>query len=75
LLNRDYQVFMEQGNAALPERQQIGQRLQAIRDAVAADFPMSESEVTAFRERLRDQVMKVHNMEKVAAEALQATIA
>lgn len=75
LLNHDYQVFMEQGNAALPERQKIGQRLQTLRDAVAADFPMSDSEVTAFRENLRDQVMKVHDAEKLAAEALQSAIA
>lgn len=74
LLNQNYHLFMEQGGVSLPERQQIGQRLQALRDAVAAEFPMSDSEVTVFREGLREQVMKVHDAEKLAAEALQAAI-
>lgn len=75
LMEREYELYMSQGNDSLTERRQIGQRLQAIRDAVAADFPMTDSEVTAFRENLRVHVMKVHDAEKVAVEALQSAIA
>jgi hypothetical protein len=74
LLNRDYQLFIQQGGASLAERQKISQRLQAIRDEVAAEFPMSDSEVAAFREALREHVLKVHDAEKPAAEALQKAL-
>ncbi len=75
LMEREYELFMSRGNDSLPERQKITQDLQAIRDEITTDFPMNDSEVTIFREALRDQVMQVHDVEKVAVEVLQAAIA
>ncbi|MBZ0279518.1 MAG: BtrH N-terminal domain-containing protein [Anaerolineae bacterium] len=74
LLVRDYELFRVKGNDSLPERQQISARLKAL-DAEAKDhFPMSETEAAAFREGLRERVLKMADAEKAAVAALQGAV-
>jgi Butirosin biosynthesis protein H, N-terminal/Domain of unknown function (DUF4872) len=75
LMTRSSSLFREQGAASLPERQQISARLDAIRESIAADFPLTDSEATTFRENLRDHVLKIHDAEKEAVMALKDAMA
>jgi uncharacterized protein DUF4872 len=74
LMARNYTLFREQGAASLPERQQIAARLDAIRDSIAADFPLTDSEAAMLRENLRHHVLKIHDAEKEAVLALREAI-
>jgi hypothetical protein len=48
----------------------IDTRLDEIKAAVADDFPMNDANVVAMRENLRDHVLKIHDIEQEAVEAL-----
>ena len=74
LMVRRHEAFLDRGNDALMEMQAIDARLDAIRAAVAADFPLSPAEVEAFRARLADGVMAIHDTEAAAVEALRAAM-
>jgi hypothetical protein len=71
LLDRQYELFMTRGGDALEERAQMDTRLQAIRDSIAREFPLTEAETTALREDLRTRVLAVQEAEKTAALALR----
>lgn len=75
LLTRKRSLFIEQGAEALPEIKDANQRLKAIQKQVAQTFPLNAAEVTAFRERLAEQVMKIHDAECDAVERLQGAMA
>ena len=67
-------LFMEQGGESLAERQQINQRLKAIRQDMDEHFPLTTDEVTIMREGLREHVLKIHDLEREAYAALQAAM-
>lgn len=69
LQNRE--LFITQGSAALPELKRIEGRLRELKAAAKENFPMSDSAVANFRETLRTQVLKIHDLEKEAVELLQ----
>jgi hypothetical protein len=71
LLNRKHELFIEQGMGGLEEIQQINVRLRELQKAAAQDFPMTEAEVTAFRERLAEQVLKIHDLEQEAVKCME----
>lgn len=71
---KKHRLFVEQGSAALDEIHAIHQRLGEIKAQVSQDFPMSEKEVIAFRERLRGIVLRIHGVEAQAIEMLQAAM-
>lgn len=75
LLTRKQSLFIDKGAEALPEIQDANKRLKAIQKDVAQKFPMSAAEVIIFRERLAEQVMKIHDAECEAVERLQAVMA
>jgi hypothetical protein len=75
LLNRSYNLFIEQGSASLDERQHIQTRLDAIRAEMDTHFPLDETQYTPFRQELCGLVMQVHDAEKLAAETLQQAVA
>jgi hypothetical protein len=64
-------LFTDEGGAALEEIQGIDRRLEEIRSAVAAEFPMSAEAVTAMREGLAEQVLKISEIERGAIDSLQ----
>lgn len=66
LLNRKYELFVEQGADALDDIRSVNASLPALREAAAKDFPLSESEVVTYRGQLA-----VHDVERSAVERLQ----
>jgi hypothetical protein len=74
LLLRRHHLFLENGNAALEEIKVIDQRLAEIKSQVAANFPLESPGVVHLREELSEQVMRIHDIEKEAVEALQQAI-
>ena len=67
-------LFVSEGNAALEEVRDIDGRLGEIRDAVGADFPMSNEAVVEMRKRLADRVLEISEIERVAIDELQAAM-
>jgi hypothetical protein len=74
LMTQRQALFVEQGGESLAERQQINQRLAAIRKDIDKHFPLSADEVAALRAGLREHVLKVHDLEREAHAALQAAM-
>jgi hypothetical protein len=67
-------LFIEQGGESLAERQQITQRLAAIRKDMDKHFPLTANVAMTLREGLRDHVLKIHDLEREAHAALQAAM-
>ncbi|GMR10457.1 MAG: hypothetical protein BMS9Abin28_1278 [Anaerolineae bacterium] len=65
-------LFVHEGGDALREIEAANHRLREIHVLAADEFPMSEVEVTAMRERLAEQVMQISDIEREAIELLQA---
>jgi hypothetical protein len=74
LLLRRQKLFRQQGSAALEEIHTIDARLAEIKAQVAEEFPLDNAGVIALRERISQQVMRIHDIEKQAVEALQAAM-
>ncbi len=74
LMVRRHEAFLDRGNDALAEMQAIDGRLEAIKAAVAADFPLSPAEAVTFRARLAERVMAIHDAEAAAVEALRVAM-
>lgn len=75
LMTRNYDLFVAQGGASLPERRQIVAQLAALKERMKADFPLGEAEAAAMRANLAERVMAIHDAELVALEMLKAAIA
>ena len=71
LMLRKHTLFLERGGAALEEIEAINGRLDEIRAAMEDDFPLTQEEVEAFRERLAEQILVIHDVEATAVQALQ----
>jgi hypothetical protein len=66
--------FLEAGNAALAEMQEIDRRLAAIRMTMRDDFPLGPAEVKTHREQVASQLDAIYEAERGAVEALQAAM-
>lgn len=75
LIWQRHESFMQKGNAALEEMREIDQRLATIRRTMASDFPLTEGEVILLREQLAEQIMRIHDSEEAAVEALREALA
>jgi hypothetical protein len=75
LMLRKHTLFLERGGAALEEIQAINNRLDEIREAMTSDFPLTQEEVVAFRERLAGHILAIHDAEATAVQTLQDAIA
>lgn len=71
LMDRRHCLFLEQGNAALPQIQEADRRLSKLRREAASAFPLGENGVIALRQHLADCVMRVHDVEQEAVSAMQ----
>ena len=67
-------LFINDGDAAREEIQEINNRLGEIRTSVAEDFPMSAAQVVAMREQLAELVLKVSDIERQAIDLLQSAM-
>ena len=75
LLRQESALFIEQGQAAQPQRVQMIQRLRAIRTEMETDFPLDEAEATDLRANLADQVLALRDREQKQIKALEAALA
>jgi hypothetical protein len=75
LLTRREQLFIEQGEDALKSIQSIDAQLEKLREAAVASFPLSEAQAAGLREQMSGTVLKIHDIEVQAVEAMQAAIA
>jgi hypothetical protein len=75
LMLRKHRLFLEQGGAAKEELGAINARLDEIRETMKSDFPLTQIEVEAFRERLAEQIMAIHDAEEKAVQHLQDALA
>jgi hypothetical protein len=69
-----WEIFVEQGQAGLKERQKINERLREPRDSAAKDFPLTEDEVVELRQQMSEQVLKIHDIEAQAVEAMKKAL-
>ncbi len=74
LLLKKHRLFTEQGIDSLPQLMEIEINLAAIEAAVSAEFPMSEREVIAWREEMRERIVRVHDAEREAVLTLDGTL-
>lgn len=63
-------LFREQGAQATAAMQQYRDELYHLKQAVAADFPLSEAECDALRESIRAKVLVVRDLEKEAVRIM-----
>jgi len=70
LMLEKHHLFLDQGNESLPMVRDINDRLADIKTLVSDDFPMSDAEVADLRENLRDQVLRIHDIEDDAVAEL-----
>lgn len=71
LMLRRRQLFLDQGNEALAEMQQIDTRLDELKAEITDSFPLDQAGVETMRENIADHVMAIHDVEKEAVTALR----
>ncbi len=71
LMLRRHPMFLDQGLAALDEIRSLDARLDGLRRAIAADFPLDAAGVAAMRENIASHVLRLHDIERDAVLALQ----
>jgi hypothetical protein len=74
LMVRQHRLFLEQGHAAWPIRQQIKGRLTELKTEITTSFPLTETEAVALCENLGAHVLKIHDLELEAVKMLQTAI-
>jgi hypothetical protein len=74
LSHRKHQLFIECGGAAVGDIETIDARLKDIKASVNAKFPLTNEQAADLRARLSEHVLKVHDIEVKAVEALQAAL-
>jgi hypothetical protein len=75
LLTRRQALFIEQGEAALKEIKRLNTQLGKLREAASAKFPLMDEEAAALRQRMSEGVLKIHDLEGRAVEAMQTALA
>ncbi len=75
LMLRKHTLFLQRGGAAQDDILAINARLGELREAMKTDFPLTQVEVEAFRERLAEQIMVIYDVEETAVHALQEAMA
>jgi hypothetical protein len=71
LMEREHNLFLQQGNDSLAERQQIHARMEAMREEAAAGFPLNEREVSGLMGNIAAHVLNIHDIEQTAVSALK----
>ena len=74
-MERSYHLFLAHGNASVDERRTLQQQLKILETTAAQDFPLSATEAAAMRQNLREHVLHVHDVEKIALSALMEAMA
>ncbi|HET6595507.1 MAG TPA: hypothetical protein VFG81_07780 [Anaerolineales bacterium] len=74
LIEKKQDLFINKGETALPEIQQINSRLNELLSHSENEFPLSHDQAADLRANLRDTLMKVKTVELQAVDLLQRAI-
>lgn len=74
LIQREHDLFIEQGESALEEIKGIHARLNELLAQAETDFPLTQSEAADFRAHLRDKLLKISAVEQGAVDSLQRAV-
>jgi hypothetical protein len=74
LINKKHDLFINQGEAALPEIKQINSRLNELLAQSEKDFPLTNAQAAELRANLRDFLLKISTTEREAVDLLQGAI-
>lgn len=74
LIQKRHDLFINNGESALPEIKQINVRLNELLKQSEADFPLSNAQASQLRENLRDILLKISAVEGQAVDLLQNAI-
>ena len=74
LIRGRQRLFVEQGEAALPEIKKINARLRELLKASETDFPLTQAEAAELRANLSDLITKISAVEQQAVDLLQSAI-
>jgi len=72
LIQRKHDLFINNGEVAVPEIEQINQRLRELLTESEENFPLSDAQAAELRGNLRDGILKISLAEKQAVELLQS---
>lgn len=74
LIQRKHDLFIKNGESALPEIKRINSRLNELLSQSEKDFPLSAAEAASLRANLRDILLKISAVERQAIDLLQSAI-
>lgn len=74
LIQRKHDLFIKEGDAALPEIKKINGRLKELLAMSETDFPLSNAQAAALRANLRDILLEISAVEQKAVNLLQTAI-
>jgi hypothetical protein len=74
LIQKKHDLFINNGESALPEISQINARLNELLEESKTDFPLSNAQAAEFRTNLRDILLKISTIEQHAVDLLQNAI-
>lgn len=74
LLQRKHDLFIEEGDTALPEIKKINARLKELLAQSETEFPLSHGEAVDFRTHLRDILLRISGIEQKAIQSLQRAV-
>jgi len=74
LIQKKHDLFIDSGEAALPEIRQINSRLNELLSQSERDFPLSTAQAADLRTNLRDILLKISAVERQAIDLLQSAI-
>ena len=74
LIQRKHNLFIKEGDTALPEIKKINGRLKELLAISETDFPLSSAQAAELRANLRDILLEINTVEQKAVNLLQTAI-
>ena len=74
LIQKKHNLFIDNGETAVPEIKKINARLRDLLKESETDFPFSTTEAAEFRANLGEIILNISNAEKEAIDLLQSAI-
>jgi hypothetical protein len=74
LIQQKHRLFIDKGDTALRQIQEINAKLNELLALSKTDFPLSNAQAAEFRGNLRDMLLKIKMVEQQAVQLLQGAI-
>jgi len=74
LIRKKHDLFINHGESALPEIEQINSRLNELLSQSEKDFPLSNAQAADLRENLHDILLSIRAVERQAIDLLQSAV-